>query len=83
MGNDWTVQGEGCTAAFGSKERMEGLVAQIEKLRESEKANAQALFAKLSEIQKDFQALMPKLEYAIAARRLHGRCDLVSFLWPL
>lgn len=31
------------------------------------------------ELERGFQELMPKLDYAIAARRLHNRCDLVTF----
>ncbi len=75
----WTVQGEGCTAALGSKEQMDGLVAQIEKLLESEQATARRLLNIAGELQNDFQELMPRLEYAIAARRLRHRCDLVTF----
>jgi hypothetical protein len=79
MDPHWTVNGEGCTAALGSKEQMDGLVALIDKLRVSEEATAGRLLAKASELQKEFQELLPKLEYAIAARRLHNRCDLVTF----
>ncbi len=73
------MQGEGCTAALESKEQMDGLVAQIEKLLESEQATARRLLNIAGELQKDFQELMPRLEYAIAARRLRHRCDLVTF----
>ena len=48
----------------------------------SKKRLRQTLFAKLREVQTDFQKLMPKFE-AIAARRLRGRCDRVIFFWPL
>ena len=83
MGTDWTIQGECCTAALRSKEQMVGLVAQIDKLRDAEKATAQMLLAKLGELQREFQKLMPKLEYSIAARRVHGGCDLVTLLWSV
>jgi hypothetical protein len=75
----WTVNGEACTAALGSKEQMDGLVALIDKLREKEAPTAQRLLGKAGELQKEFQELLPKLEYTIAARRLHNRCDLVTF----
>lgn len=75
----WTMQGEGCTAALGSQEQMEALVEQIDRLLESEESAAKSLMDKIGELQKSFQELMPKLEHAIAARRLHKRCDLVRF----
>jgi hypothetical protein len=74
----WTVSGEGCTAALGSKEQMDRLVALIDKLRVSEEATAGRLLANAGGLKKEFQELLPKLEYAIAARRLHNRCDLVT-----
>jgi hypothetical protein len=75
----WTVNGEGCTAALGSKEQMDALVALIDKLRETEEATARRLLGKAGELQRQFQELLPRLEYTIAARRLHNRCDLVTF----
>jgi hypothetical protein len=76
---DWVLQGDG-TTALGTKEQIDGLLQHIQKLLETEQAVAQTLIDRAGVLQKDFQALQSKLEYAIASRRLHNGCDLVTLL---
>jgi hypothetical protein len=78
-GPNWILNGEGCTAALGTKEQIEGLVAQIDKLLDSEQATALDIQDKLTELQREFQLLIPSLDYAIVVRRLRKKCDLVPF----
>ena len=77
-GTNWTLNSN-ATLACGSEERISGLVTQVNNLLVSEKSTAEMLRSKFASLQRDFQELMPMLEYAIAARRLHNRCDLVTF----
>lgn len=63
MNLHWKVDGDGYTAAVGSREKMENLTAQINELLESEEAAARALRDRAAELQRNFQELMPKLDY--------------------
>ena len=74
-----TLNGEDATLACGSEEQVSHLVAQVNKLLESEKGTAEMLRRRLADLQKSFQELVSALDYAIAARRLRKRCDLVTF----
>jgi hypothetical protein len=75
----WTLNGEGYTVALGSRQQIDFLTAQIDKLLEAEKETAKTLRSRAAELQKGFQELFPKLNYAIAARKLRKRCDMVPF----
>ncbi len=78
-GTHWALYGDVATLACGTGEQISGLVTQVNKLLVSEKSTAETLRSKFTHLQKGFQELMPMLEYAIAARRLRHRCDLVTF----
>jgi hypothetical protein len=79
QGDYFTLEGEGCIIALGSAEQLKRLTEHIDQLLESEEPTARALRDKAVVLQQNFQEIMPKLDYAIASRRLRKRCDLVTF----
>jgi hypothetical protein len=76
--DSWTLNGENATLALGSKPQMKGLLSQIDALLTSEAALTSTLRERAAVLQRTFQGLIPKLDYAIASRRLRKRCDLVT-----
>jgi hypothetical protein len=67
------------TVAVGSKDEIATLVGCLDGLLDSEAQTGMALRDRIAELQQVFDRLVPKLDYAIASRQLHGRCDLVTF----
>ena len=78
-GQRWILAAEGTTAALGTREQVDSLVAHIDKLIESEKPRALELQSDVAKLRRQFEVLRPKLGYAIAARRLRRTCALVPF----
>ncbi len=64
---------------MGSSEQLNQLIEFLNKLVDSEKAHGATLHALEGALRTRFTELSPALDFAIASRRLHGRCDLVSF----
>jgi hypothetical protein len=73
----WTLNEHDATLALGVKAKIDQLLSRVEALLESEEAKARALRDEAVILEKTFQELIPKLDYAIASRRLHKRCDPV------
>jgi len=78
-GASWMLNGEDATLACGSENQISGLVAYLDKLRESQKDRAASLRRGIDDLQKDFEKMISDLDYAIASRRLRKGCDLVPF----
>ena len=76
---NWILSNGSYTAAVGSSEQLNQLIEFLNKLVDSEKAHGAALHALEGALRTRFTELSPDLDFAIASRRLHGRCDLVSF----
>jgi hypothetical protein len=74
-----TLNGEECTIATGSREQLEALTEELDRLRVSEGATAHSLRNQAAELQKNFTGLTPALDLAIASKRLRGKCGLVTF----
>jgi hypothetical protein len=68
------------SVAAGTPEQLDVLIEMLDNLLESEKPRATALQTKRAALQTRFSELVAKLDSAIASQRLHGRCDLVTFL---
>jgi len=75
----WGLHGETATLAFGEKSQIESIADHLDTLLESEADHARELQITLGKLQQSHNALMADLDFVIAARRLHGRCDLVPF----
>ena len=67
------------TLAVATESEVEGLISVVDSLLESEKGRAAAFENTRTALQARFDELSAKLDLAIASRRLHHRCDLVSF----
>lgn len=68
------------TAAAGSSEQMDALIADLNKLQESGNEMVTPLRDRAAALHSRYIKFMEELDYAIAARRLHGRCEFVRFL---
>ena len=80
LGASWVIQGGSTTLAEGPKERLRELLNQINGLLDSQRAVADGLLNQAIEVQEQFTQTSRLLDFAIAARRLRKRCDLVTFL---
>jgi hypothetical protein len=76
----WLLNYGAQSIAAGSKDQMDALIGILDGLVESQKPLATALQQRRAELQKRFDELSGRLDSAIASQRLHGRCDLVTFL---
>ena len=75
----WILMSGGCVAASGSQRQIDALLERLNSLLGSEEARANGLRNRLSILRTEFERFSIKLDSAIASRRLHRRCDLVSF----
>jgi predicted transcriptional regulator len=75
----WTLTGAQYTFAVGSEERVEALIAALNRLQESESEPALRLREAAGTLQSQYSEFMEELAYSINDRRLEGRCGLVRF----
>ena len=75
----WHVTGAQYTLAVGSEEQVDALIADLDRLQESENESALRLRESAGALQSRYTEFMEELAYAIADRRLDGRCGLVKF----
>ncbi len=79
INNGLGLHGEDATLAYGSGEQISNLLARIDHLLGSERDRAGSLRGRMAALQESFPGLISQLDYAIAARRLRKKCDLVPF----
>jgi len=73
------LRGADVSLAFGSREKIEALIALLDQLIETERPHAMELRSKATALQEEFNKICNELDYALASRRPWGRCDLVTF----
>jgi len=75
----WYIEGFDGQSAQGTEQQIDALLALLDVLMKREKGTADQMLEKASALEKHLALVTSELNYAIAARRLHKRCDLVSF----
>jgi hypothetical protein len=79
QGTQWTLTGGPYALAVGTSEQMDLLIAHLEQLQKTENDTALQLRDKASALHLQYDEFLRALDLAIASRKLHGHCDLVSF----
>jgi hypothetical protein len=74
----WLV-GDSGTLATGSDEEITGLLALLDQLIGTEKHTAMKLQLEAKKLQSHLRSLSQNFSLAIAERRLHGKCSMVTF----
>lgn len=74
------LKGGSYTLAVGTSEQMDALIANLDKLQQSEAEAASPLREKAGVLHSRYVKFLEELDYAIATRQLHGRCEFVRFL---
>ena len=75
----WILSNGSCTAAVGGPDQLDHLIEFLDRRVSLEKAQGAALLALEESLRTRFAKISGDLDFAIASRRLHKRCDLVSF----
>jgi hypothetical protein len=75
----WVVEGFDGTPAAGTEQEMDTVISGLDRLIEREKGAADRLLRNARVLEQDLSSLCDELNYAIAARRLRGKCALVPF----
>jgi len=75
----WSLTGGDYTLAVGTENQIDLLIADLDRHQESEIENALRLRGNAEALQSRYMKFLQQLDYAIASRRLRGRCDLVNF----
>lgn len=75
----WIIEGVDGASALGSEQQIDAVLAVLDILMEREKSTADRLRENARALEKEFASLHAELNYAIAARRLPKRCNLVPF----
>jgi hypothetical protein len=75
----WSILGFDGTSAEGTEQQMDAVLSLLDRLMEEEKNTADRLLKDARALEQNLSSLSRELGYAIAARRLHRHCDLVSF----
>jgi hypothetical protein len=75
----WILSNGAYTAAVGSADQLDQLIEFLNQQVDSERARGATLLALETSLRTRFTALSGDLDFAIASRRLHKRCGLVSF----
>jgi hypothetical protein len=73
------LKGGSYTFAAGNAQQIGALIEILNGLMKSEEGQASMLTEKASTLQAQFNELSGQIDLAIDIRRLHGRCDLVTF----
>ena len=76
----WVLESGTGAVALGMEEDMDRLMSLLDRLLEKERSHAEQLRGEARILERDLSSLRDELNYAIAARRLRRRCDLVPFL---
>ena len=75
----WVLESGTGAVALGTEEDMGRLMCLLDRLLEKERPTAALLRDEARVLEKELSTLRGELNYAIAARRLRRRCDLVPF----
>jgi hypothetical protein len=76
--NAWKLEGFGALAG-GIEQEIDDILACLNRLITNEKDHADLLLKKAAALEQVFSSLCRELNYAMASRALHRRCDLVPF----
>jgi len=79
QGSNWVLEGFDGATAVGTKQELDNLLCELDAIREREKATAERLLSQAQDLQRRLISLCGEFNYAIAARRLRHKCDLVPF----
>jgi hypothetical protein len=75
----WYIDGFDGQPAQGTEQQIDALLSSLDVLMKNEKDTAERILEKARALETHLASVTGELTYAIAARRLHKRCDLVSF----
>jgi len=79
VSSTWSIDGFDGQPAQGTEQQIDALLSSLDVLMKREKDAADRFLEKALVLEKHLASVTSELNYAIAARRLHKRCDLVSF----
>jgi hypothetical protein len=77
--SSWVLESGTGAVALGTEEDMDRIMSDLDQLVEREKGTAERLQKDARTLERKLSSLRGELNYAIAARRLRKRCDLVPF----
>jgi hypothetical protein len=75
----WILEGFDGTPAAGTEQEMDALLVYLDNLMVREKGTADRLLVNARALEQKLSSLRGELNYAVAARRLRHKCDLVPF----
>ena len=75
----WVLEGFDGASAGGTEKDLDALLRHLDSLLEREKSTADRLQQHARVLEQDLSFVRRELNHAIAARRLHKKCDLVPF----
>lgn len=79
VSSGWGIDGFDGQSAQGTEQQIDALLSSLDVLMKRERDTAERLLEKARTLEKHLASVTSELSHAIAARRLHKRCDLVSF----
>jgi hypothetical protein len=77
--NYWVLEGFDGTPAAGTEEQVDAILIHLNNLMVRERGTADRLLQNARALNQDLNSLRGELNYAIAARRLRHKCDIVPF----
>ncbi len=75
----WVLEGFDGTPAAATEQKLDALLAYLDNLMVREKGTADRLLQNARGLEQQLTSLRAELNYAVAARRLRHKCDLVPF----
>jgi hypothetical protein len=75
----WGLEGFDGTSAAGTEQELDAILILLNNLLVRERSSADRLIQSARVLEQRFSSLCSEINYAIAARRLRKRCDLVPF----
>jgi hypothetical protein len=75
----WVLEGFDGTPAAATEQELDAILFYLDSLIEKERSTADRLQRHARALEQSLASLRTELNYAIAARRLWHRCDLVPF----
>ena len=75
----WVLEGFDGTPAAATEQELDTLLVYLDNLMVREKGTADRLLQNARGLEQQLTSLRAELNYAVAARRLRHKCDLVPF----
>lgn len=75
----WVLEGFDGTPASGTEQELDALLSYLDSLMLRERSTADRLLRNARALEQNLTSLRSEINYAVAARRLRHKCDLVPF----